>query len=199
MVIAAVVVITVSLKSPDLQITGQMVSEVLLALKCLQFNGSMIPGFYASIILRFYCSKILRLQGSKEPLWLTLRCYGSPFWGCCEGSHCFLRASRVPAPGSHFSRWISPNIECVAVTMSEWRWGNGSTERWSHLLSPFLGDPFWDEMIPSFPHCSEMLYHTLNASSLSHLVLYILLFYPFHLSNFLFSNDFFWNNSCMEI
>lgn len=67
MVIAVVVVVVVvSLKSPDLQITGQMVSEVLLALKCLQFSGSVIPGFYICIILRFSCSNILRLQDSVE-------------------------------------------------------------------------------------------------------------------------------------
>lgn len=182
-------VITVSLKSPDLQIMGQMVSEVLLALKCLQFNGSMIPGFNASIIPRFYGSNILRLRGSME-LPLGLRSGASVkaatvFWGFPWAGH------QAGALAVDYPQSLWP---CQSG-----RWGDGSTGRWSHLLSPFLGDRFWGEIIPSSPHCSEMLCHIGGISLLPDLVLYSLCSIPsacqvsYFLMNFFLKKQLYWD------
>lgn len=45
---------------------GQMFSEAFLALKLIQFYGSVISRFSMYIILTLYCSDILALQDSMK-------------------------------------------------------------------------------------------------------------------------------------
>lgn len=97
-----------------------MGSEVILALKLLQFDGSVIPGFQARIILRSHCSNIpgTPVFYGTAPVDGALRSRpivkaATVFWGfpMCQ------------ALGSHFSHGIVSVIVWSSCDLCQcWRW-----------------------------------------------------------------------------